>query len=94
MTPLTAAMQELGLTGEVGRRGRWIRIDGEQGSFYVIEAAWGGGYHAFSEASPGSNVETYRDPVTAIQAWLGMCAASTTLQASHETVADEFHALQ
>lgn len=83
MTQLVDVMSAMGLHGEVGRSGRWIRFPGERGTAYVVEAAWGSGYYTFFDAPAGSSaddpaargaIQIYLDPISAIEA----CVRSTT----------------
>jgi hypothetical protein len=67
-TSLVQAMEALGLSGEVSQSGRWVRLASKQGLYYVVEAAWGGGYFAFHEPPTAVEQEIYLDPVEAIQA--------------------------
>ena len=77
MTRLVDVMQDMGLKGEISHSGRWIRLRGEQGSVYVVEAAWSGDYYTFSDR-PAEQMgkeaedtpEIYLDPATAIEAGL------------------------
>jgi hypothetical protein len=49
MTRLVAALQALGLDGEINLAGRWMKLQGKQCAMYVVEAAWGDGYFASCE---------------------------------------------
>lgn len=79
MTRLVEAMQKMGLDGEAGSSGRWIRFPSGGGRACVVEAAWGEGYHAFYDASgadaardepPAGAGALFLDPVSAIEACL------------------------
>jgi len=79
MTRLVDVMTAMGLHGEVGRSGRWIRFRGEHGAVTVVEAAWGEGYYAFCDGPhadlPREDLTTrstklFLDPVSAIESCL------------------------
>jgi hypothetical protein len=79
MGRLMEAMQSLGLQGEAGRSGRWIRFQRGHCAVYVVEAAWGEGYYAFCDAltedpsceDPGRRSGAlFLDPVRAIETCL------------------------
>ena len=79
MTRLVDAMLTMGLAGEAGSSGRWIRFSSGSGSACVVEAAWGTGYHAFyDELGTGAALDDltadaaalFLDPVSAIAACL------------------------
>jgi len=83
MTRLVEVMQDMGLDGETSRTGRWIRLHREQDSVYVVEAAWGGGYYIFSDAS-AEQPEIHCDPATAIEAGLHhLVGASLSAREAH-----------
>ena len=44
MAHLGTVLEDLGLEGEVSPLGRWARLQGEQGTVYVAQAAFGSGY--------------------------------------------------
>jgi hypothetical protein len=79
MTRLVDVMQAMGLTGEVSRTGRWVRFPSEEGSAYVVEAAWGGGYYTFSDTPTKNAAELYLDPVSAIEACLPKVKATRVM---------------
>ena len=68
MTRLTEALTTLGLTGEVTHAGRWVRLPGERGAVYVIEAGWDSGFFTWCDVPGADVVEFYRDPTEAIRA--------------------------
>ena len=70
MTRLVAALQALGLEGEVALAGRWVKLRGERCAVYVAEATFGSGYYTWGE-DPGARVVAfYLDPAEAIMAGL------------------------
>ena len=70
MTRLVEALRLLSLPGEADLGGRWVKLQGERGAVYVVEAAWGHGYYTWCDVPEERAVERYRDPVEAIQAGL------------------------
>jgi hypothetical protein len=79
MTRLVDAMQAMGLEGEAGSSGRWIRFPSGRGSACVVEVAWGMGYYAFHDdlstgtvrdEPPADAAEIFLDPVSAIESCL------------------------
>ena len=79
MTRLVEAMQAMGLEGESGSSGRWIRFPSGHGSACVVEVAWGTGYYAFFDdpdagaahaEPPADAAEVFLDPVSAIESCL------------------------
>ena len=69
MTRLEAALQALGLTGEVTHGGRWITVQGERCRVYVVESL-GRGYFTWCDDPLTRAVEAYPDAVEAIHAGL------------------------
>jgi hypothetical protein len=56
--------------GEVSPLGRWARLQGEQGTVYVAEAAFGSGYYSWCDTPQQRTAQPYLDPAEAIQAAL------------------------
>ncbi len=81
MTRLLEALRALGLEGEVGLSGRWVKVRGDRCSVYVYEAAWDGGYYTWCDDPGDRTVEFYRDATEAIQAGLGRAAGRTAAKA-------------
>src|SRR5436853_2981894 len=73
-TRLIEALQALDLEGEVSLAGRWVKLQGARCAVYVVEAAWGTQYYTWCDDPAQSAVESYRDPVAAIQAGLRRAA--------------------
>ncbi len=71
---LVEALHELQLHGDVQLSGRWIKLDGERCTVYVVEAAWGTGYYTWCDDPLDRKVEVFRDPVEAIRAGLRRAA--------------------
>ncbi len=70
MTRLVAALQALGLEGEVALAGRWVKLRGERYAVYVAETTSGSGYYTWGEDPVARVVAVYRDPAEAIAAAL------------------------
>ena len=70
MAQLGRVLEDLGLEGEVSPLGRWVRLQGERGSVYVAEAAFGAGYYSWCDIPQERTALPYLDPVEAIQAVL------------------------
>ncbi len=70
MTRLVAALHQLGLEGEQRFEGRWVKLQGERCSVYVIEDEWGTGYYTWCDDPPARTVEWYPDALGAIRAGL------------------------
>ncbi|CAA9287537.1 MAG: hypothetical protein AVDCRST_MAG26-3851 [uncultured Chloroflexia bacterium] len=70
MTRLVAALQALGLEGEVALAGRWVKLRGERYAVYVAETTSGSGYYTWGEDPVARVVTFYRDPAEAIVAGL------------------------
>jgi uncharacterized FAD-dependent dehydrogenase len=76
MTRLQDALDELGLTGRIGRSGRWLQLDGEQGHVYVVESEQGDGFYSWCDRPGGMIVEHHTDPVAAIRSGLERASRS------------------
>ena len=74
MTQLVEALQQLGLEGEQRFEGRWVKLQGERCSVYVIEAEWGKGYYTWCDDPQARTVECYPDALRAIRAGLRRAA--------------------
>ncbi len=74
MTRLVAALQALGLEGEIALAGRWVKLAGDRYAVYVAETTSGSGYYTWGQAPEAWVVEFYLDPAEAIEA--GMRRAS------------------
>jgi hypothetical protein len=70
MMRLVEALQTLGLQGEVSLGGRWVMLQGERCAVYVVEAAWGTHYYTWCDDPAERAVQSFPDPVQAIQAGL------------------------
>ncbi len=70
MTRLVAALQALGLEGEVALAGRWVKLRGGRYAVYVAETTSGSGYYTWGEDPAARVVMFYLDPVEAIEAGL------------------------
>lgn len=70
MTRLVDALHELGLQGEISLSGRWVTLQGELCTVYVLEGPWGAGYYAWCDDPAERVVERYADPTEAILAGL------------------------
>jgi len=70
MAHLGTVLEDLGLEGEVSPLGRWARLQGEQGTVYVAEAAFGSGYYSWCDTPQQRTAQPYLDPAEAIQAAL------------------------
>lgn len=77
MTRLVAALQSLGLQGEIALAGHWVTLAGERFTVYVVETTSGRGYYTWGQDPDARVVEFYLDPVEAIQAGLLRAAATT-----------------
>ena len=71
---LVEALQTLGLQGELSLGGRWVTLRGERCRVYVVEAAWGTHYYTWCDDPAERTVQSYLDPVQAIQAGLRRAA--------------------
>jgi hypothetical protein len=74
MTRLVAALHLLGLAGEIDLCGRWVKLQGEPCTVYVVQAAWGDGYVTWCEDDQARVAESYLDPMEAIQVALRRAA--------------------
>ena len=74
MTGLVAALQALGLQGEIALAGRWVKLAGERYDVYVAEATSERGYYTWGQDPDARVVEFYRDPAEAIKAGLRRAA--------------------
>ena len=72
---LVEALQTLGLQGELSLGGRWVTLRGERCAVYVVEAAWGTHYYTWCDDPAERTVQSYLDPIQAIQAGLRRAAA-------------------
>ena len=70
MTRLVAALQALGLEGEIALAGRWLTLAGDRYTVYVAETTSGRGYYTWGQDPDARVVEFYPDPVEAIEAGL------------------------
>ncbi len=70
MTRLLEALQALGLEGEHSLSGRWVKLQGERCSVFIVEAAWGNHFYTWCSNSQERVIMFYGDPVEAIQAGL------------------------
>ncbi|HBY97361.1 MAG: hypothetical protein M5U01_38365 [Ardenticatenaceae bacterium] len=75
MPRLIEALRALGLEGEIASSGRWVKLQGERGWVYVVEAPWESGYYSWCDAPAERAVEFYRDAAEAIRAGLRRGAA-------------------
>lgn len=66
VTDLVAAVQALGLEGEIALAGRWVRLQGERYRVYVVETI-ADGYYSWCDAPEERAVIGYPDPTEAIQ---------------------------
>ena len=76
MTRLVEALRSMGLDGEITLGGRWVKLQGERCSVYVVEAAWGAGYYTWCDVPEERAVQYYADPAAAIQAGLRRARAA------------------
>jgi hypothetical protein len=74
MMRLVEALQTLGLQGEVSLGGRWVMLQGERCAVYVVEAAWGTHYYTWCDDPAERAVQSFLDPVQAIQVGLRRAA--------------------
>jgi hypothetical protein len=74
MTRLVAALQALGLEGEIALAGYWVKLAGDCYSVYVAETTSGSGYYTWGDDPDARVVEFYLDPVEAIEAGLRRAA--------------------
>ena len=74
MTQVVEACQKRGLAYEQAFEGRWVRLEGERGSVYVIEAEHGKGYYTWCDVKEARTVEFYPDARAAIDAGLRRAA--------------------
>ena len=74
MTHLVAAMEALGLQGDVSLAGRWITVRGERAPVHVMEVPWRGGYATWCDRRGARTVERYGDATEAIRAGLRRAA--------------------
>ncbi len=70
MTRLEEALQTLRSEGEVALSGRWVKVQGERCTVYVVEAAWGSGFYTWCDDPQERAAELYLDPVEALRAGL------------------------
>ncbi len=85
ITRLEAAIQVLGLDGETALDGRWVMFPGERCRVFVAEAAWGRAYYTWCDDPRAQTVETYPDPIAAIEAGLQRAARRGTPEDARET---------
>ena len=76
MTRLVAALQALGLEGEIALAGHWVKLVGDRYTVYVAETTSGRGYYTWGQAPDARVVEFYLDPVEAIESGLRRAAYS------------------
>ena len=76
MTHLVAALQALGLEGEVALAGHWVTFSGDRYIVCVAKPTCARGYYTWGQALDARVVEFYLDPVEAIQAGLRRAAFS------------------
>jgi len=83
MTPLLEALQALNLEGDLALSGRWVTLQGECSTVYVLAMPWGAPYYTWCDAPQARAVEVYWDAVEAIQAGLrrARCTDRSTLRA-------------
>ncbi len=74
MTRLVAALQALGLDGEIALAGHWVKLAGDRYTVYVAETMSGRGYYTWGDDPDARVVEFYLDPVEAIEAGLRRAA--------------------
>lgn len=74
MTDPVSVMRARGVDGEISPSGRWIRLPGDHGAVYVMQAARGRGYVVWCEP-PARRREIYLDPDEALQAALRFAAS-------------------
>ena len=74
MTRLVAALQALGLKGEIALAGHWVKLAGDRYPVYVAETTSGRVYCTWGQDPGARVVEFYRDPVEAIEAGLQRAA--------------------
>ncbi|MDQ3855771.1 MAG: hypothetical protein M3281_05175 [Chloroflexota bacterium] len=67
---LVVALRTLEIEGEVSLAGRWVKLHGEKCDVYVVEASDHRGYYTWCDDPAERAVESYGDPVEAIQAGL------------------------
>ena len=70
MTPLVAALQTLGLVGEISLKGHWLVLQGDHCQVYVVKAGWGHAFYTWCEDPQERAVQFYDNPITAIQTGL------------------------
>ncbi len=70
MTRLVAALQALGLEGEIALAGRWVMLPGDRYAVYVAQATSASGYYTWGQDPEARVVEFYLDPAEAIEAGL------------------------
>ncbi len=87
-TRLVAALQTLGLAGEVSLEGRWVKLQGAQCAVYVAEAVWGTQYYSWCDDAAERAVESYLDPTSAIEAGLRRAGGPAPASAIPEPASD------
>jgi hypothetical protein len=70
MSQLVKALQTLDLEGELFLSGRWVILQGECSTVYVLAMPWGAPYYTWCGAPQARAVEVYWNAVEAIQAGL------------------------
>ena len=83
MTRLVAALQALGLGGEIALAGYWVTLAGDRYTVYVAEIMSGRGYYTWGDDPDARVVEFYLDAAEAIEA--GLRRASHPAQPHDET---------
>lgn len=74
MTRLVEVLQHMNLQADIDLAGRWARLQGQHCVVYVVELAWGAGYYTWCDHPCARTVESYSDPLVAIQAGLRRAA--------------------
>ncbi len=63
---LVAALESLGLAGEVALGGRWVTLEGARCRVYVVMTDRGNGYYGWCGVPGDRTVAAYTDATTAI----------------------------
>jgi len=67
---LVDTLNQMGLDAEVAMDGKWVRIQGERCSVYVVELSRRQGFFTWCDAPDERTVEYHREPVDAITSGL------------------------
>lgn len=67
---LVDTLNQMGLDAEVAMDGKWVQIQGERCSVYVVELSRRRGFFTWCDAPDERTVEYHSDPVDAITSGL------------------------